>query len=532
MANKSLFPQGPARETPRADTMNEAGGSAYALAPDHALAQLAATGCLGAVYYADAETQLADVVKLASQVDPVMLAKIAVFARQRGFMKDMPALLVAILSVRDPGLFAKVFDRVIDNAKMLRTFVQVIRSGRVGRKSLGTRPKKQILGWLEGQSDEGIFRASVGDAPSLTDVVKMVHPKPTTPSRRALYGYLVGKAHEEKDLPELVRAFEAFRKDGAAPVPDVPLQLLTSLPLDAQKWAQIARRASWQTTRMNLNTFARHGVFDIPGMTELVAARLRDPESIARARVFPYQLLIAYLATRGGTVPRAIADALHDAMELATANVPALGHRTWVLVDVSGSMRSPVTGRRDGATTAVRCVDAAALVAATIVRRNPEARVICFDDKPHPMSVEARDSVIGNAERLAAIGGGGTNTSIALERVILEVKARGPAAEGADLVIYVSDNQSWIDARRTGVPTATMSQWETLKRLSPGAKLVCIDLQPYAHTQAPDRHDILNVGGFSDQVFELIGAFAEADYGTQSGRISRHWLSLVERVEL
>jgi 60 kDa SS-A/Ro ribonucleoprotein len=47
-----------------------------------------------------------------------------------------------------------------------------------------------------------------------------------------------------------------------------------------------------------------------------------------------------------------------------------------------------------------------------------------------------------------------------------------------------------------------------LRRLgSRGSKLVCIDLQPYATTQAPDRSDILNVGGFSDAVFTLVAAF-------------------------
>src|SRR4029079_12243781 len=100
---------------------------------------LAATGCLNATFYASAETQLDVVVALASKVDPKFLAKVAIYAREKGLMKDMPALLVAILSVRDPALFAVTFDRVIDNAKMLRTFVQVMRSGQVGRKSLGTR---------------------------------------------------------------------------------------------------------------------------------------------------------------------------------------------------------------------------------------------------------------------------------------------------------------------------------------------------------------------------------------------------------
>jgi hypothetical protein len=35
-------------------------------------------------------------------------------------------------------------------------------------------------------------------------------------------------------------------------------------------------------------------------------------------------------------------------------------------------------------------------------------------------------------------------------------------------------------------------------------KFVCIDLQPYGTTQAPDRSDILNVGGFSDAVFSVV----------------------------
>ena len=39
-------------------------------------------------------------------------------------MKDAPALLCAILSVKAPGLLNDIFFRVIDNAKMLRNFIQ------------------------------------------------------------------------------------------------------------------------------------------------------------------------------------------------------------------------------------------------------------------------------------------------------------------------------------------------------------------------------------------------------------------------
>ena len=44
-------------------------------------------------------------------------------------------------------MLARVFDQVVDNGKMLRNFAQIIRSGAVGRKSFGNRPKKLMQTW-------------------------------------------------------------------------------------------------------------------------------------------------------------------------------------------------------------------------------------------------------------------------------------------------------------------------------------------------------------------------------------------------
>lgn len=66
-----------------------------------------------------------------------------------------------------------------------RNFVQILRSGVVGRKSLGSRPKRLVQGWLNSRTDAQLLRASVGNDPSLADVLKMVRPKPETPERAA-----------------------------------------------------------------------------------------------------------------------------------------------------------------------------------------------------------------------------------------------------------------------------------------------------------------------------------------------------------
>src|SRR5204862_8305510 len=104
------------------------------------------------------------------------------------------------------------------------------------------------------------------------------------------------------------------------------------------------------------------------------------------------------------------------------------GH-VYVCPDVSGSMSSPVTGHRKGATTAVRCIDVAALVAAAVLRKNPHVEVLPFECDVVKVNLNSRDSVMTNAAKLASVGGG-TNCSAPLA-LLNRRKAKG------DLVIFI-----------------------------------------------------------------------------------------------
>jgi 60 kDa SS-A/Ro ribonucleoprotein len=103
--------------------------------------------------------------------------------------------------------------------------------------------------------------------------------------------------------------------------------------------------------------------------------------------------------------------------------------------------------------------------------------------------------------------------------------------------VLVSDAESWIYRDRLYAygrqgATGVLDQWQQFVlnqvrlhgRGFTGPKLVCIDLQPYGSTQAPDRRDILNIGGFSDAVFKVVAAFLAEN----SGR----FVAEVEAVEL
>jgi 60 kDa SS-A/Ro ribonucleoprotein len=56
--------------------------------------------------------------------------------------------------------------------------------------------------------------------------------------------------------------------------------------------------------------------------------------------------------------------------------------------------------------------------------------------------------------------------------------------------------------------------------------MVCIDIQPSGTVQAKEREDIVNVGGFSDQVFELLAHVASGQH------TSDHWVRVIENVRL
>jgi 60 kDa SS-A/Ro ribonucleoprotein len=515
MANKALFQSARGKLLPAASAINSEGALAYALEPKQALAQYAATGTLSNTFYANAAEQLETVLALTATLDAEFIAKTAIYARTKGSMKDVPALLLAVLSSKNSELFKAAFPKVIDNGRMLRNFVQIMRSGVTGRKSLGSLPKRLVEAWLNTCAEPKLIDAAVGADPSLRDIVRMVHPKPIDAVREAMFAWVLNRPHAMEALPESLQALARYRFDRSGAVPNVPFQMLTALNLNAEEWAQVARSAGWQMVRMNLNTFARHGVFEIAGMAEMIAERLRDPVAIAKARVFPYQLMAAYFAA-GAQVPSVVKEALQDAMEIALERVQAYPGRVVVCPDVSGSMASAITGSRKGGTSAVRCIQVAALVTAAIVRANRNALVLPFAEKVKEIEINARDSVMTNAAKLAALGGGGTSCSAPLKRLI-EVEER------ADLVVLVSDNESWVDNRKTG-PTETLRLWEEFKVKNRQAKLVCIDLQPNRTTQALEREDVLNVGGFSDEVFEVVQQFAS---GTLN---SEHGIGLIEGV--
>lgn len=538
MANRSMFSRSAqaVRRVPDATTVNDAGGLAYTSDPKFSLALYACTGTFQGTYHAKASDHLSRVENLLKQMgsaDLEFVAKVAVYARTKCHMKDTSAYMLAWLMANDTEgkWFPRIFSRIVDRGKMACTFWQIVRSGAVGRQSLGTRPKRVIAEWLESRSLESLFHTSIGTSnPSLADVIRVAHPRGATPAREAMYAYLLGvagpkgKKHDPGLLPELVQSVEAFKRDQTRPLPDVSFQLLSSLPLRSEHWREIALNAPWQTLRMNLNTFARHGVLQDHEVVVRLADKLRDEQSILAANAFPYQLLAAYRNIHD-SIPRPLIDALHDALEIATRSVPAISGKLVICPDVSPSMTEAITGKGTSAPSKVSCLDVAALMTACLLRKNTSARILPFASQvvdPGRLLIEPRDTILTNAEKLATLGrnAGGTNCSAPLYKLCAEKTS-------VDTIIVISDYESWVgvDTEKADSPPMAVA-WARIKSQNPGARLICADLTPRLNHQVKPDASCLCVGGFSDEVFSVMAQFAGGDLERDQ------WLRRIEQTEI
>lgn len=141
-----------------------------------------------------------------------------------------------------------------------------------------------------------------------------------------------------------------------------------------------------------------------------------------------------------------------------------------------------------------------------------------FDTGVHSATLNPRDSILTNAQKLARFCGGGTDVSAPFKQLNRE-------RANVDVVIIVSDNESWFNSQRYGA-TETMKAWMQVKSRNPQAKLICIDIQPYVTSQAKEGDDILNIGGFSDAVFGMMASFVK------NGSDANHWVDVIENVQL
>ncbi|MFF3287703.1 TROVE domain-containing protein [Streptomyces sp. NPDC003023] len=199
-------------------------------------------------------------------------------------------------------------------------------------------------------------------------------------------------------------------------------------PMDAAAWEAVIPSMGPMALMRNLRNFDQAGVSD--EVAARVAARIADPEVVARSRQFPFRFLAAYQHAPS----LRWAYALELALGHSLANVPALPGRTLVLVDRSGSMWAPLSDRSE-----LNRADAAAIFGTAVAMRAAEADLVQFGTGHSVIVHDREESVLKVLGRFGNLGG--TDTTAA-------VRAH---YRGHDRVLIVTDEQASYS--RHGGPT-------------------------------------------------------------------------------
>jgi len=536
MANKELFKTDTVVARPATGETSE-GRPAYSLHAEQTLAELACVGTFQNTYYNDAKTQLKTLLTMAAEVSDEYLARVAVYSREQGYMKDMPAALLAVLSTRSPKLFRKVFSRIVDNPRMIRTFVQIMRSGAVGRRSLGNAPKKMIQRAIQNMPGFLLLNSSVGNNPSMSDVIKMVHPRPvdtnnlTKNEMQAAFAWIIGKEYNPEHLPKAFQEYEAFKAGERAEVPRCNFRLIDGLETTTEDhWRQLGYGMNWTTLKMNLNTLARHGALKDSALIQHTIKLLSDKDKVAASRCFPYSIMTGfnYLSE---DVPASLRGALQDALELSVDNVPEMPGRVLVSIDISGSMCSLV-GDGMGKT---QCIDAAGLFGAAILKKNPDAKVTAFSEQLFHRRLNPRDSIATITRQIKGSGfHGATRWDAAIDWALNE-------REKFDAIIWVSDMEANLDSVRYSSRSFYGYEWgggsstnaqqliaEYRKKVNKNVKIITINMTAnggHAQVDGEFDHNVLQVAGFSDHVFDVIASFMKA-------KESGHWVKMISAINI
>ena len=202
-----------------------------------------------------------------------------------------------------------------------------------------------------------------------------------------------------------------------------------------------------------------------------LTALLSSPDAIRKGKIMPYQIDLAHEVTISefsDSNARAIAQALLKGYEAAVPNLSEmLPGKTLVMVDFSGSMGTPMLdGSRSGKRYTSRCMDKAALIAATIAKAT-NGDVIRFGSSAEYVKWNANSDVFSIASAMKR-DMGGTNLSAAW--AVAQMSGRQ-----YDRVFILSDNE----CNRGN----SYKSYETYTKACGSPYVYSVDLAAYGTTQ-------------------------------------------------
>jgi hypothetical protein len=353
-------------------------------------------------FYEDGVEIAGRIRELVPQVAAEKVAALAVEARERMKLRHAPLLVVREMArhATHRGLVAETLERVVQRADELAEFVAIYWSG--GRQPLSAQVKKGLASAFGKFDEYALAKYDRANVVRLRDVLFLSHARPADESQAALWKRLAQNELATPDTWEV--ALSAAGRAESTEKRAVWERLVADRKLGALALLR------------NLRNLHAAGVSE-----ELVLAALG---AMKTERVLPFRFLAA--ARVAPQWEEALETAMFRSLEGRTARLT--GH-TVLLVDVSGSMESPLSQRSE-----MRRTDAAYGVA--ILLREIAEKVTIYTFSDEAKQVPARRGMALRDALDKSQAHSGTFLGAALKKVESECR------EGYDRMVVITDEQS------------------------------------------------------------------------------------------
>ena len=353
-------------------------------------------------FYEDGVQIAGRVHELVPKVDAAKVAALAVEARGKMKLRHAPLLLVREMArhATHRALVGETLECVIQRADELSEFVAIYWAG--GRQPLSAQVKKGLAAAFGKFDEYALAKYDRTGTVRLRDVLFLSHARPVDEAQAALWKRLAENELATPDTWEVALS-AAGRGDGQE---------------KREVWERLLaeRKLGALALLRNLRNLHAAGVSE-----ELVLSALA---ALKTERVLPFRFLAA--ARNAPQWEEALETAMFRALETRTGKLA--GH-TVVLVDVSGSMESPLSARSE-----MRRTDAAYGLAILLREIAEKVTIFTFSDRAQRVASRRGMALRDALEKSQPHSG--TYLGAALKQVEGEVR------EGYDRLVVITDEQS------------------------------------------------------------------------------------------
>ena len=331
---------------------------------------------------------------LTAQADPALVTAMAVEAREKGRLRHVPLFLMRELArhPRKPKI-AGDLARVIQRADELGEFLAMYWSE--GRCPLSAQVKKGLAEAFGKFDAYQLAKYDREGAVRLRDVLFLCHAKPRDGAQEALWKDLAERRLSSPDTWEVSLSAGADKRE-----------TFTRLIRE--------NKLGYLALLRNLRNMVQSGVDH-----DLIRTALLN--GAEKSKALPFRFVAAAKAAPS------LEPVLDQAMKKAASIMEPLAGRTYVLIDVSGSMSYPLSRKSD-----LNRQDAASALGVLICALSESARVFTFSNGVVEVPPRASISLIGAVDRSQPHGG------TELGRAVTAMNKIG----GYDRLIVVTDEQS------------------------------------------------------------------------------------------